>query len=406
MTTRWIIGLASGASADGVDAALLEVDGVGLDLTVRVVQTLHQAYGRELRDLVLRAGGAGPCEIKQVSLLHRLLGETLAAAARQVADRASFSLQNVQCLGAPGQAIWHDTEGRFPSSLGLGMTAVVAERTGVTTVSDFASRDVAVGGQGMPLTALADYLLFRHPTESRLLLHLGCSARIVFLPAGGEAGDVRGFDVGPCNNLLDALMRQVTGGREAFDAGGKHAVQGRCLDSLLQRWLGHPFFQRRPPKSLPRQAFGDEFAGQAVQQGRQQGGGLHDVLCTATHFIAHGITQGLRRFLPAGRPPHRVLLCGGGVRNGLLWRLLEQQMEGIPLERLDRIGVPADARKAVGFGLLAALTVDGVPANIPAATGATGARLLGSLTPGSSTNWARCLAWMATQTAALAVVED
>jgi anhydro-N-acetylmuramic acid kinase len=406
MPTRWIIGLASGASADGVDAALLEMEGAGLDMRVRVAQTVHQAYGRELRELVHRAGAAEPCEIKQVSLLHRLLGETAAAAARQVADRASFSLQNVQCLGAPGQAVWHDTEGRFPSSLGLGMAAVVAERTGVTTVSDFTSRDVVVGGQGMPLTALADYLLFRHPAEGRLLLHLGCTARVVFLPAGGEVSDVRGFDVGPCNNLLDALMRQVTGGREAYDAGGKHAVQGRCLDGLLQRWLGHPYFQRRPPKSLPRHFFSDEFASQAIQHGRQQGGSLHDVLCTATHFVAHGITQGLGRFLPGGRAPDRVLLSGGGVRNGLLWRLLEQQLEGVPLGQINQIGVAADARKAVGFGILAALTVDGVPANVPAATGAAGARLLGSLTPGSSTNWARCLAWMAAQTAALAVADD
>src|SRR6266511_3006036 len=170
MTTRWIIGLASGSSADGVDAALLEAEGVGLELRVRPMQALHQPYARELRELVQRVAGPGPCEVRQVALLHRLLGETFAAAARQVADRASFSLQRVQCVGCPGHTAWLDADGRFPATLALGLAAVVAERTGVTTVSDFRGRDLAVGGQGVPLAALADYLLFRHPQEDRVLL--------------------------------------------------------------------------------------------------------------------------------------------------------------------------------------------------------------------------------------------
>jgi anhydro-N-acetylmuramic acid kinase len=399
VTTRWLIGLASGSSADGVDAALLEADGTGLDLKVRLLQALHQPYGHDLREMILRGSGPGPCETRQFGLLHRLLGETFAAAARQVADRASFSLQRVQCLGCPGHTAWLDAEGRFPSTLALGMAAVVAERTGVTVVSDFRARDLAVGGQGVPLTALADYLLFRHATESRALVHLGGMARVVYLPAGGRLHEVLGFEAGPCNVLLDTLMRQLTGGRENYDPGGKHAVQGRCVEPLLQRWLGHPYLQRRPPKGIPRHSFGEGFAVQAVQQARQHGWGLHDLLCTATHFVARGICTALRRYLPGGKHPDRVLLSGGGVRNGLLWHLLEQQLGGVPLERTDAFGVPGDARKALAFGTLAALTVDGVAANVPSATGAAGSRLLGSLTPGSAANWARCLHWMAAQTA-------
>jgi anhydro-N-acetylmuramic acid kinase len=397
VTARWLIGLASGSSADGADAALLEAQGVGLDVRVRLLQALHQPYGKELRDLILRVVGTGPCDVRQVALLHRLLGETFAAAARQVADRASFSLQRVQCLGCPGHTVWHDPDGRFPATLAAGMAAVVAERTGVTTVTDFRARDVAAGGQGVPLAGLADYLLFRHPAEDRVLLHLGGLARVVHLPAGGRIHEVTGFEAGPCNVLLDALMRRLTGGRESYDPGGKHAVQGRCIDALLQRWLAHPYLQKRPPKSLPRHSFGEEFANQAVAQARETSCGLHDLLCTATHFVAHGITGSLRRFLPEGRRIGRVLLSGGGTRNGLLWHLLDQQLPGVTLERTDRAGVPADARKALSFGLLAALTVDGVPANVPSATGASGSRLLGSLTPGSPANWARCLAWMAAQ---------
>ena len=139
MTTRWIIGLSSGSSGDGVDAVLLEVEGAGLDLRARPVLTLQQSLARELREWVRQAGGAAPVDVGKVAVLHRLLGETFAAAARQVADRASMSLQKVQCLGCPGQTVWQEPEGRFPSTFALGMAAVVAERTGITTVSDFRS---------------------------------------------------------------------------------------------------------------------------------------------------------------------------------------------------------------------------------------------------------------------------
>ncbi len=198
-------------------------------------------------------------------------------------------------------------------------------------------------------------------------------------------------------------MVQLTGGRESFDAGGKHAVQGRCIEPLLQRWLTHPFFHRRPPRSLPRHSFGTEFAAQAIEQAREASCSLHDLLCTATHFVAQSIGESLRRFSFPGQPPDRLLLTGGGTRNGLLWRLLEQQFPGLPLDRTDPYGVPADVCKAASTAVLTALMMDGVPANVPSTTGAAGSRLLGSLTPGTPANWARCLAWMALQTAPLAV---
>jgi anhydro-N-acetylmuramic acid kinase len=405
MPTRWFIGLASGSSAQGVDAALLESRGSGLDLRVQLLHATHQPYGRDLRELILRlatqAATPSASEIRHLGLLHRLLGETFAAAARQAADRASFSLQRVGVIGCPGYTLWQDADGRFPSTLGLGMAAVVAERTGITTVSDFAARDLAAAGQGVPLTALADYLLLRDAEENRAVVDLGGLARVVFLPRKCRIQEVLGFEAGPGNLLLDSLMSQATGGQQTCDTGGKYAVQGRCLDDLLQSWLAHPFFQRRPPRSLSRATFGPEFVAEAVQQVRQSNGNLHDLLCTATHFVAHGITSALRRFLPAGQSLDRVLLCGGGVKNGLLWRLLEQQLEGTVLDRTDSFGVPTDAREAMSYGVLATLTVDGVAGNVPSATGAAGSRLLGSLTPGSASNWARCLAWMAGQTAHL-----
>lgn len=397
MTTRCVIGLASGSSADGVDAALVECEGIGLDLHVRTVFAVCQPYARDLREWLRRISDPRRAEPRSIGLLHRLLGETFAAAARQVADRASRSLQRVQCIGCPGHTLWHESDGRFPFTLPLGMTAVIAERTGVTTVSDFRARDLATGGHGVPLEVLPDYLLFRHGQESRLLIHLGGRARVTLLPAGGRPQDCLGFETGPCTLLLDALMRHFTNGREEFDPGGKHGVQGRCLDALVQRWLAHPYFQRRPPKSIPGSEFTEELLAPALQAARQDSATLHDLLCSATHFVVQSIHHAIERFVPQAGRCDRILVSGGGVRNGLLWHLLEQQFAGRPLEKTNGLGIPAEARKAAGYALLAALTLDGVPANLPGATGATGARLLGNLTPGSSTNWSRCLAWMASQ---------
>jgi anhydro-N-acetylmuramic acid kinase len=270
------------------------------------------------------------------------------------------------------------------------MPAVIAERTGVTTAADLSCRDIAAGGAGAPLMTLPAYLLFRHPGHTRLVVHLGGMARVVLLPAACRPGDAVAFEAGPCGVLLDAMVRHLTGGKESCDAGGKHAVQGRCIEALVESWQAHPQLGRR--RGLSRQAFGAEFARSAVEQLRQSGGGLHDLLCSATHFVVRAIVAAVRRHLPG--PPDEVLLTGWGVRNGLLWRLLEGHADGIPVARSDEAGVPAELHQAAGAAVLAALTVDGVPGSSPAATGAAGSRLLGSITPGTLTNWGRCVQWM------------
>jgi anhydro-N-acetylmuramic acid kinase len=409
MPQRRLIGLSSGSSLNGVDAALVETEGNGLCLRPRLVHFLHQSYSRDLRELLLRSGSTNSLSLRQVAMLHRVLGENFASAARLVADQAKLALQNILCVGLAGHTLWHETEGRYPASLNIGMAAVVAERTGITTISDFRGRDVVVGGQGFPLTPLVDSMLFHDPREHRLLIHLGGVATILSLPAPAAASDgfdaepgrrqIVGFQAAPCTILLDGLMRLLTSGREAYDTGGKHAVQGRCIEALLERWLAHPTLQKKPPKNMSRQEFGEDFLAQAVQFARHMRRNLHDLLCTATHFVVRAIALAIKRFI--AKPVQRVLLSGGGVRNGLLWSLLAQHLAPVPVEKLDAFGIPAEARKAVGFAGLAALTMDGVPANLPDATGAAGPRLLGHITPGCGANWAHCLSWMAAQSTPL-----
>ncbi|HMF14289.1 MAG TPA: anhydro-N-acetylmuramic acid kinase, partial [Gemmataceae bacterium] len=238
MPARWVIGLASGASVEGLDSALMELEGCGLEIRARVAQALHFPLSEDLRT-ILRRLARGQCAAGEASLAHRLLGESFAAAARHTADRASLGLQKVQCLGCSGHAASSNPDGRFPADLNLGMAAAVAERTGVTTASDYRARDVAAGGLGVPLSALADYVLLRDykSDAARLVIHLGTVAQVVSLPRRCRIQEITAFEAGPCNLMLNALMRRLTSGQEDFDNGGKNAVQGRCLEPLLERWL-------------------------------------------------------------------------------------------------------------------------------------------------------------------------
>jgi anhydro-N-acetylmuramic acid kinase len=235
MTRRWCIGLSSGCSLFGMDAALVRVDGQGTEMALRLEEFLHVPYGRELRDLLWHVRSTQAPELRHLATVHRVLGETSALVVRQLLEHSRLPAQEIFCIGSSGLEIWHDADGRYPANLNLGMCSVLAERTGLTTVSDFSSRDLVLGGQGLPLTALVDALLFHDPREHRVLLHLGSVATLLSLPAdrGMNHRRIIGFQAAPCTLLLDGLMRLLTAGREHFDAGGKNAVQGRCLEPLL-----------------------------------------------------------------------------------------------------------------------------------------------------------------------------
>ncbi|MCE9530074.1 MAG: anhydro-N-acetylmuramic acid kinase [Planctomycetes bacterium] len=395
---RWFIGLASGSGGEGADAVLVESIGIGTQQSVRVLHHLRRNHPRETQDLfprTLSMGGAA--SVGDLAMLHRQLGENAAACVPELLSSARVDLNRILAIGHIGPLAWHEPADRVPVSLEIGSTSLIAERTGLTVFGEFRERDLAAGGQGMPITALADWVQFRHPEKPRLLVHLGGTTSIVYLPNNARPQDVVAFEVGPGTRLLDAVIRQASGGRERCDAGGKHAVQGHCIDSLLAEWVRYPYLQRRPPKSLPRSEFGSDWIARAARNVLEAKGSLEDFLCTLSHFLVRCVASSLR-WLPRDQQMLDVYLSGGGTRNGLFWRLLEQETTGLTLHRLDDLAVPAQARQAAGAAVLAALTMDGIPASSPGSTGAVG-RLLGRVTPGEPRNWARCLRWMAEQTA-------
>jgi anhydro-N-acetylmuramic acid kinase len=385
---RTFIGLSVGSGMEGVDAVAVRVEGLGLGLTARVVPTARVAFPPAVRD-ALRAG----CPGSLAPEFARGIADTVVYSARQALSRAAVAPRDTFAAGflepsrpaSPVPIHWPEIAGR------------VAEQLGVTVLHGFGDRDRAAAGSGRPLTAVADFLLFRDETETRLLLHLGAVTSALLVPARGTISTVFGFEPGPGNQLLDAILYHGSRGKEFVDAGGKRAVQGRCLDPLLARWFEHPHLMRPPPKAVHPDAFGRSFLLAAFDAARQLTAGLPDLLCTATHLAARALGAACR--LPALKSDwkRRVLLTGGGVRNGFLWQLAAAQFDG-RVERSDAAGVPALARNAAAAAVLAALTCDGVSGNLPVLTGATGGRLLGHITPGDNRNWARCAAWLADQT--------
>lgn len=383
---RTFVGLSFGSGLEGVDAVAVRVEGLGLDLAPRVVPAPRVVFPPAVRD-VFRASASAPGAHSPEFL--RAVAETAVFAARQAISKAAVSPRDTFAIGIleptrPAAALpvhWPEVAAR------------VAEQTGVTVLHGFADRDRAAGGAGRPVTAVADFLLFRDPAESRLLVHLGAVSGVLFVPAGGTVSSASGFEAGPGNQLLDAILFHGTRGKELSDLGGKQAVQGRCLDPLLTRWLEHPHLTRTPPKAVHPEAFGRGFLLAAFDAVRQLNAGLPDLLCTATHLAARAVGDASRAFTS----PARVLLSGGGVRNGFLWQLVAKQFDG-RVERADAAGVPALSRGAACAAVLAALLCDGVPGNLPALTGATAGRLLGHISPGDGRNWARCAAWLADQT--------
>lgn len=372
---------------------MVRTTGVGLGLTPRVDRTTRVLFPPSVLDQLRLTAGTATGHGNAEHDLTRGVAETAVHAIRTVLLQAGVPARDLFAVGLLDPA--HPASGiavEWPE-----VAARVAEQTGVVTLHGFRGRDRAAGGSGHPISAAADFLLFRHDHEDRVIAHLGAVAGVLHIPAGAKVADVRGFEAGPGSQLLNALLFHGTRGREHTDPGGKKAVQGRCLEPLLARWLEHPYLTRKPPKAVHAEAFGRAFLLAAFDAARELGAGLPDLLCTATHLVARSVGNACRNWLPPVTGSRRVLLTGGGVRNGFLWQLLGQPFDGMAIARADEVGIPPLARNAAAAAILAALTCDGVAGNLAPLTGAAGGRLIGNVVPGDTRNWARCATWIAEQ---------
>jgi len=376
-----VAGLMSGTSADGIDAAV--VDLAPGRWRVRAFATFP--YPIEVRRALFRLFDPATARVDELCHMNAVLGELFAEAVRRLCGQSRLPLKSVDLIGSHGQTVCHLPEGRrfgrrrLRSTLQIGEPSVIAERTGIATVADFRPRDVAAGGEGAPLVPYADWLLFGRGRLNRALQNIGGIANVTWLPAGGGVGEVRAFDTGPGNMMMDRAVWTFTGGQQSFDRGGRLAARGRTDAPLLGELMRHPFLRRRPPKSTGREAFGVAFADAVIRRARRRGLKPEDIAATLTEFTAASIAQAYARYLPGA--PDEVILCGGGARNATLVRRLTALLRPARVRVTDELGLDADAKEAVSFALLAWATAQGRPANVPGATGARHPVILGKIIP-------------------------
>lgn len=346
----------SGTSLDGIDVAIVEV----LGRRIRTIGFLATPYSEATRAAILAVSDA----ITHTSAISRLNFQLAELYARAVL-RAVRRFGPVDLIGCHGQTVYHEGGS---NTLQLGEPAVLAERTGLPVVSNFRARDIAAGGQGAPLVPYVDYLLFRHPTRTRVALNIGGIANITVIPPAAAPNDVVAFDTGPGNMVIDALARDMG---QPYDRGGKIAASGRVDTALLDELLADPYYRRRPPKSAGREQYGAAFVARLKAIGLP----LRDLIATATVLTAATIAMAI------GDRSADLIISGGGVHNSQIMAHLAGFLPAASISTSTDHGIDADAKEAIAFAVLAHETYRRRPANLPCATGARRAVILGSITP-------------------------
>lgn len=394
MSSRLVIGLMSGTSLDGIDAALVKIT-EGTPLQVELVEYLSSSYTQTQREQILTCCDEKTGTVDRICRLNFALSEWLADSVIQLAKKARIKLTAIDLIGSHGQTIYHDVQKKSAlSTLQIGTGAVLAERTGITTVNNFRVRDVAAGGEGAPLVPYVDYLLYTHPELNRVLQNIGGIGNYTYLPAGAELSQVLGSDTGPGNMLIDGMVSLLSGGRLHYDKDGKWASQGQVSNELLNRLMIHPFIQQQAPKSTGREEFGMNYARQVLAWGEELNTSPEDLVATVTAFTAYSIIDAYRRFLPD--QIDQVLIGGGGSYNPTLLKMIRyygQRLIGAGLEVLTQedLGYSSDAKEAIAFAVLAYQTMRGKVNNVPRVTGAEHPVILGEITPGP--NFYQYLQW-------------
>jgi anhydro-N-acetylmuramic acid kinase len=380
-----IVGLISGTSADGIDAALCEIGGAPPRIQARIVHAITHPYPDGFQQRIHNTCLPGLSRVDDICQLNAELGEHFAQAVRHVIADAGRSPADVDLLGSHGQTVWHmvQPDGRVTSTLQLTEAAVIAERTGITTVCNFRPRDIAAGGQGAPLTSYADWVLLRHPDHWRAVQNLGGIGNVTFLPPRSDTASAPlALDTGPSNALIDSAVILITSGKQRYDRDGLLAARGTVDEDWLRTLLTHPYYQRQPPKTTGRELFGPPMAAELFAQGRVRGLDDSSILATLTALTAASIADAYERFAPA--PVAEVIAGGGGTCNPTLMTMLRQRLDPVPVLTHEDIGLDSDSKEALVFALLAHETWHARPGNHPALTGADHPVVMGQIVPGAN----------------------
>lgn len=374
-----VIGLISGTSVDGIDAALVEINGTTDDLQVELLNGQTYPYPSDLQKQILAICAGEAITMAELAALDEAIAFQFAQAALAIQNGYSPA----DLIGSHGQTVYHrplgpDSSSPLAYSLQLGRGALMADLTGITTINNFRAADLAVRGQGAPLVPPVDACLLRHDTYNRCVQNLGGIGNVAYLPAlKSPPAPIMGWDTGPANTLLDLAVQHLSGGERLYDRDGAWAAQGKPCLALVNHWLQHDFFQQPPPKSTGRELFGRDYLHQCLQEASPYNLSKADILATLTELTAASIADSYRRFLP--QLPDQVLLCGGGSHNLYLKERIQANLDSVRVCTTDDVGLNADFKEAIAFAVLAYWRQQGIPGNLPEVTGAKRAVLLGEI---------------------------
>ena len=373
-----VIGLMSGTSVDGIDAALVEINGLEQDLEVKLLQGETFAYPQDLRNQILAICGGKALNIAELAELD----DAIALQFTQAAQQIQAQHQPAELIGSHGQTIYHrpPVQDQLGYSYQIGRGEMIAHLTGIQTISNFRVADIAAGGEGAPLVSKIDLCLLSHPTKTRAIQNLGGIGNVTYLPPKATANwdaQIFGWDTGPANALLDLAVARLTNGTKTYDQDGQWAAQGTPNQQLVAQWLQQDFFQQSPPKSTGRELFSKEYLEQCWQEMDDLSLSPSDRLATLTELTVASIVDSYRQFLP--QMPDEVLLCGGGSRNSYLRQRLQAELISAHIGTTDEMGINGDFKEAIAFAVLAYWRVKSIPGNLPQVTGAAKPVLLGDI---------------------------
>lgn len=377
--TMTVIGLISGTSVDGIDAALVHIEDHSSTLQVKLLAGTTFPYPETLRSQILAV-----CQGEALSMAEMAaLDHNIAVCFAEAANAIQKGQPAAQLIGSHGQTVfhqppqWNDQQFQMGYSLQLGRGAVIAQITHLPTVSNFRQADLEAGGEGAPLVSAVDQALLTHPQYHRCVQNLGGIGNVTYLPPLATEGKILGWDTGPANSLLDLAVQHFSNGSQTYDKNGAIAATGTPCVELVQQWLQQDFFHQPPPKSTGRELFGLAYLHQCLEQAENYNLNSADILATLTELTAASITQSYRQFLP--QMPDQVLLCGGGSHNHYLKQRLQHYLHPIPILTTTDAGLDADYKEAITFAILAYWRINNITGNCPAVTGAKQAVLLGEI---------------------------
>ncbi|RLE67318.1 MAG: anhydro-N-acetylmuramic acid kinase [Thermoprotei archaeon] len=371
---RLVIGLMSGTSADGVSAVLVELKGCGVNTRYKILAYKTYPYPSEVREKIFSLFDPKTSTVDEICFMNFILGEIFAEAALKIAKEANIDIEDIDLIGSHGQTIYHQPNPRSiagyesRATLQIGEPSVIAERTGRITVADFRPRDVAAGGQGAPIVAYVDYILFRHEEKNRAVQNIGGIANVTYIPRKADINDIIAFDTGPGNMVIDAIVYLISKGEMTYDKDGRIAAKGTISEELLEWLMGHPFIKKRPPKTTGREEFGLDFARKVYNRGLKLGLRDEDIVATVTAFTAKSIAYSYEKFLP--ERVDEMILGGGGCFNKTLVKMLKEYLGYVKILFHEDFGIPAQAKEPLLMAILANEVICGNPNNAPSATGA------------------------------------